>query len=121
LVGRAAGDIDKCYATGKVTGSKQVGGLLGYNDLSVSNSYATGDVTGNGDYYVGGLIGLDWGGGKKVNNYATGNVKGSGDYVGGFAGDLRGESSDNYATGNDMVVISVKVMQRERFLEKAIM
>jgi hypothetical protein len=38
-----------------VTGSMQVGGLVGYSSGTVSNSYSTGNVTGN--CYVGGLMG----------------------------------------------------------------
>ena len=40
-----------------VTGHCCVGGLVGYNDGDVSNSYAIGSVTG--DTSVGGLIGLN--------------------------------------------------------------
>ena len=54
------------YATGAVTvtggsynGSYDVGGFIGFSDGgTVSNTYATGAVTGgSGSQYVGGLIG----------------------------------------------------------------
>ncbi|MBA7541720.1 hypothetical protein ES705_34036 [subsurface metagenome] len=62
LVGANAGLIIDSYGRGRVTGSQQVGGLLGSNqnwgapDIGeVRNSYATGEVVG---IQVGGLIGV---------------------------------------------------------------
>lgn len=91
--------IDSSYATGNVSGTQDVGGLIGEGYTSVSNSYATGDVTGSGNYGVGGLIG-DTFAGTITNSYATGNVSG-GDYTGGLIGDNWGNAIDSsYATGN---------------------
>ena len=61
-----------------------VGGLIGYlgTDTIITNSYATGNVTGNDR--VGGLIG-DTGGGTIINSYATGYVTGTTN-VGGLIG-----------------------------------
>jgi energy-converting hydrogenase Eha subunit F len=97
LVGGGYGIIiSNSYATGNVTGNGDsygyVGGLAGYGD-TISDSYATGNVTGNG--YVGGLAGS---GIIISNSYATGSVTGNG-YVGGLAGSS-GTISDSYATGN---------------------
>jgi hypothetical protein len=58
LVGRNRGTVSDSYSTGSVTGDWYVGGLAGINDGgTVSNSYSTGDVTGNED--VGGLVGIN--------------------------------------------------------------
>jgi len=75
------GTVSNSYATGSVTGVGYVGGLVGFNDGTVSNSYSTGSVTG--DYAIGGLVGINMG---TVNNsYATGGVTGI-DTVGGLVG-----------------------------------
>ena len=56
--------ITNNYATGSVTGSSYVGGLVGYaytemsGTLTLTNNYATGDVSGQTD--VGGLVGYVW-------------------------------------------------------------
>jgi hypothetical protein len=49
--------VDNCYATGNVSGTTDVGGLVGYNSsgTSVTNCYSTGSVSGTSQ--VGGLIG----------------------------------------------------------------
>jgi hypothetical protein len=89
--------------TVKVTGSGEAGGLLGYNNnvSSVSNSHATGNVTGSAaNMEVGGLIG---GNGESVDNsYATGSVSaGNNGYAGGLVGFLYGGTiSKSYATGS---------------------
>ncbi|MDZ7771337.1 MAG: GLUG motif-containing protein [Balneolaceae bacterium] len=56
LVGDNYGSISESYATGSVSGSYYVGGLAGSNDGSVTDSYATGSVSGSGGN-VGGLVG----------------------------------------------------------------
>ena len=50
--------IESSYAIGNVTGIKEVGGLVGTNDSdsSITNSYSTGDVVGT-TINVGGLVG----------------------------------------------------------------
>ena len=60
------------------TGLASVGGLVGthwYDGSVISNSYATGNVTG--EHFVGGLVGLVWGGHIRTS-YATGDVTGHG-------------------------------------------
>jgi filamentous hemagglutinin family protein len=88
---------------GSVTGEANVGGLVGYNQGTVSNSYATGNVSGGSDSVaVGGLVGLN-SYGTVTHSYATGSVSGpngSSD-IGGLVGDnYRGTVSNSYATGN---------------------
>ena len=90
-----------------VTGVNQVGGLVGSGfGGNISNSYATGTVTGRGNN-VGGLVGLIIGDSNISDSYATGTVTGSRG-VGGLVGSLsRGSGSirvnisisDSYATG----------------------
>jgi hypothetical protein len=90
------GTVSNSYATGNVSasGPDAVGGLVGSNTGTISNSYATGNVS-NGD---GGLVGSN--SGTISNSYATGSVSGS-NYVGGLVGYSNlGEITNNYATGN---------------------
>jgi hypothetical protein len=95
----SAGTIQNCYATDTVSQSIEqsynVGGLCGSNWGTVSQSFATGAVTGQ--YYFGGLCGHHLG--TIVDCYATGAVNGlwSG---GGLCGlDDRGKIIRCYSTG----------------------
>ncbi|MCA3586305.1 MAG: filamentous hemagglutinin N-terminal domain-containing protein [Methylocystis sp.] len=83
LVGVGAGSITQVYATGEVTGNIRVGGLAGDNDIggTISQSYAS--VTVEGDIISGGLVGLNFG--TITQAYATGGVTGSSN-VGGLVG-----------------------------------
>ena len=65
LVGDNQGTVSNSYAIGSVIGEWYVGGLVGNTDSVgiVSNSYAKGSVTGYS--FVGGLVGSNWG---NVNN-----------------------------------------------------
>lgn len=102
LVSYSDGVIDNCSATGNVysdTGS-YIGGLVGeQTNQLLSNSFATGDVSGQGN--VGGFAGSLYGG-NITNSYATGNV--NGDYnVGGLIGQAYGSLNyidSSYSTGN---------------------
>jgi len=82
LVGSSSTDVTvtRSFAIGAVLandGGDQVGGLIGYMDgTTVSNSYAQGSVSGDGQ--VGGLIGdLGTAGASFSNNYATGAITGT--------------------------------------------
>ena len=85
LVGNNGGQIDGSSATGNVTGSTRVGGLIGQmGSTTVSNSYA--DVEVQGGSQVGGFVGeMTAGGGEITGSFARGNVSGS-NTVGGFVG-----------------------------------
>ena len=98
LAGYNKGPVTNSYATGSVTGSGDyVGGLVGCKySGTITDSYATGNVEGNSD--VGGLVGYNKG--RVTNAYATGNVTGIGDYVGGLAGYNNGTIADSYASGS---------------------
>jgi len=91
-----------------VEGKNYVGGLVGLNGGTITNSYATGNVIGSSSslsaIFVGGLIG--WNNGVITDCYTTGNIKGSygvfTSYVGGgLVGRNEGGTITNcYATGN---------------------
>jgi hypothetical protein len=93
LVGDNEGTVSNSYSTGNVTGDYRVGGLVGRNYATVSNSYSTGNVTGY--YKVGGLVGDNYG--TVSNSYSTGNVTGESDRVGGLVGQTyNGNISNSY-------------------------
>ncbi len=92
--------ISNCYATVTVTGSAQVGGLVGKNgwDCTVSNCYSTGNMSGVS--YVGGLVGTNYGYATMVLNcYATGTISGC-ERVGGLVGRNEGTVANCNATSN---------------------
>ena len=93
--------ISDSHATGAVTGSgDNVGGLVGSSGaISISDSHATVAVTGSGDN-VGGLVGSSSSSHSSISDsHATGSVTGSGDNVGGLVGSFSGSISGSYATG----------------------
>jgi filamentous hemagglutinin family protein len=96
LVGRNYGTVSNSYMTGSVTGtSNSIGGLVGLNEGSVSNSHATATVFGPDN--TGGLIGAN--DGTISNSYATGAVSGQYD-IGGLVGVSTGNGNNVYATGS---------------------
>jgi len=100
LVGRNDNStISNCYATGSVSGTYDVGGLVGVNSFfsPISNCYTTGNVSGNSS--VGGLVGFSTDYSSISNCYATGNVSGT-EAVGGLVGNNMSFISNCYATGN---------------------
>jgi hypothetical protein len=103
LAGINSGNISNSYSTGNVSGEgRYVGGLVGKNyNGNISNSYSTGNVTGE-EVYVGGLVGSNSNKGTVSNSYSTGNVTGGEfDSVGGLIGhNNRGTVSNSYSTGN---------------------
>lgn len=99
------GRIADSYATGKVAGGGQVGGLVGSAGGPIDRSYATGTVQGTDQ--VGGLVGsttisaFHFGQviGVIRNSYATGNVSGV-EKVGGLVGESQaGVITSSYASG----------------------
>ena len=96
LVGSNGGAVIGCFATGKVSGDDDVGGLVGTNlsDGAVSASYSTVQVTG--DDRIGGLAGSN--SGDVTAAYATGRVVGDSE-AGGLIGGNTGDVNISYATG----------------------
>ena len=79
------------YASGDIRGASPLGGLIGFNRGSITNSYATSNVSGIG---VGGLVGNNpLFTAMITNSYAAGNVSGSG---GGLVSDNVGVISASY-------------------------
>jgi len=100
IVGFNSGSITNCFTSGTVSGDWNVGGLVGYNYYygSINKSYATGIISGTGNY-VGGLVGCNQlYNSMIINCYATGAVSG-GNYVGGLTGENYGVIENCYATG----------------------
>jgi hypothetical protein len=74
--------ITNCYAEGgSVAGGEKVGGLVGINWGTMTNSYS--EVCVSGDKYIGGLVGFLNQGATIINCYSTGSVSGN-VYVGGL-------------------------------------
>jgi filamentous hemagglutinin family protein len=102
LVGRDQGTVSDSYATGfYVNGSDYVGGLEGYNSGNITSSYATSSVSGApsaGSKYFGGLVGYN--SGNITSSYAAREADGGTD-VGGLVGynSAKGSISDSHATG----------------------
>jgi hypothetical protein len=97
LVGWNEGDVSDSYSTGSVTGDENVGALVGINYGAVSNSCSSGSVTGNVD--IGGLVGQNHRGNVR-NSYSTDNVTGE-EAVGGLVGvNYFGIVSSSYSSGS---------------------
>ena len=97
------GDLKDLHASVDVTGYDYVGGFVGFNNVKISNSYATGDVVGRGHYSVGGFVGRIGRTGVVEKSFATGNVVGRGAFSeGGFVGliDSAGVVEKSFATGD---------------------
>lgn len=107
------GSISHSHATGTVTTTGDYsGGFVGFigGSTTISDSYATGNVTGNSETingtlytpnYMGGFVGYELQS-TFTNDYATGDVTAPGEEVGGFVGNSScGVGYTNsYATGN---------------------
>ena len=94
--------ISNSYATGNVTGAEDMGGLVGDAEGStIFQSDATGNITG----FVesgGGLAGFSYGT-DITESFATGNVT-NGEYMGGLAGSFGdGTILNSYARGNVLI------------------
>jgi hypothetical protein len=103
LVGVLGGALNDSSATGAVSGTDNVGGLVGYSHGgAISSSFATGSVTGTGAQggaNIGGLVGQDDANSTVVGSEAAGAVIGGGN-VGGLVGYNYGSSiSTSLATG----------------------
>jgi hypothetical protein len=92
------GTVSNSYSSGNVTGERDVGSLVGENCGTVSSSYSTGTVIGL--WSIGGLVGWNTHG-TVSNSYSTGSVTGYSN-VGGLVGGNGYAStvSDSYSTGS---------------------
>lgn len=101
LIGQhTAGTISNSQASGNVTGAQFAGGLVGSGGGSYDFVTASGTVSGSTN--VGGLLGMIYSGGTVSNALASGNVTSSGSYSGGLIGSWQysGNITDSRATGN---------------------
>ncbi|GIP26320.1 hypothetical protein J23TS9_14500 [Paenibacillus sp. J23TS9] len=98
LVGRNDGTVSGSHVSGTVSGTTIVGGLVGDNEVGkVSQSYATGVVSGSGEN-VGGMVGYNFAG-LVIQSNSFSDVKGR-DGVGGLVGNNdQGSINQSYATG----------------------
>ena len=101
------GTISRSHATGSVLvptsnfARWNVGGLVGFSNGAVSDSFATGSVRADNANSVGGLVGL-LEGGTVLRSYATGAVSGNNN-VGGLVGYMKFDTNtvtQSYATGS---------------------
>jgi len=99
LIGMNDGTVSNSWFSGEVNGYENVGGLVGFNEGSVSSSYSSGNVDGADK--VGGLVGMNHHG-TVTNSYSEASVlvwdNGSG--YGGFVGvNFQGKIINCYSTG----------------------
>ncbi len=101
LAAQNYGTIFGSFASGgSVTagGASDVGGLVGYNDGNLAESFASDSVQGSSNSYLGGLVGYNVG--PISQSYASGPVTGTKvSAIGGFVGFNSGAISSSYATG----------------------
>lgn len=93
LVSGAHGLISNSYATGNVSGIANVGGLMGVGGAIILNSYSTGNV--NGTNYFGGLIGYTIGDIDNSFTISSVNIDAGDTNFGGLAGIV----GDNWGGG----------------------
>jgi hypothetical protein len=95
LAGWNGGSVSSSYSTSNVAGEGNIGGLVGASWGTVSDSYFAGSVTGS--WSLGSLVGAN--GGTVSNSYSTGSVTGGGT-AGGLVGwNHLGTVSNSYFTG----------------------
>lgn len=86
MVGRNNGTITQSYTTGDVGGGRYRGGFVGYNinRSNISDCYSTCNINGVLNF-TGGFVGSN--SGRITNSYSTGNLSGNSQEVnGGFVG-----------------------------------
>ncbi|PKN72904.1 MAG: hypothetical protein CVU50_05090 [Candidatus Cloacimonetes bacterium HGW-Cloacimonetes-3] len=92
LVGWNNGTISRCYSTGTMIGAaNSIGGLVGQHQGTITNSYSRATVTGAS--YVGGLVGYN-SASTITNCYSTGTVTGS--IKGGLCGQTGATITSSY-------------------------
>jgi hypothetical protein len=98
LIGYNNGAVTDSYSTGDVSGvAGMAGGLVGRNSGTLSNSYSTASVTSI--VSVGGLVADNWDG-TVSNSYSTGSVIGSTCVGGLVAYNYWGTVTDSYSSSS---------------------
>ena len=106
IVGRACGEIQRCYATGDIIGADnaiEYGGIVGESFKTVNACYWTGSLSGMGSYAddFGGIAGTARG--AVTNCYTTGDITGSlnnAGTLGSIVGCALDRVTNCYATGS---------------------
>ena len=106
IVGRACGEIQRCYATGNIIGAdnaREYGGIVGESYKTVNACYWTGRLSALGSYAddFGGIAGSARG--AVTNCYTTGDITGSLDNaatLGSIVGCALDRVTNCYATGS---------------------
>ncbi len=88
-------NVSKLSTSGSVVGDRNIGGLIGFNYGYVENSFSTASVIGD-TFFAGGLMGSNFG--TIERSYATGSVDGH-RVVGGLVGESFGMISGSYSIG----------------------
>ncbi|MEY2672366.1 MAG: hypothetical protein RLZZ508_243 [Actinomycetota bacterium] len=109
LVGSTVIPIVDSYATGDVVGDGAVGGLAGFTSADISNSYSQGSVTARNDG-AGGLIGVTYfmQPVEFANNFASGEIFGK-TFSGGLIGYLTFDSG-SLAIENTYAIGNVNIV-----------
>lgn len=88
-------ELKGLHASVDVVGDHYVGGLVGLNETTISECYATGNAEGTGTFsYSGAFVGHNKG--LVERSFATGNAYSAASFVGGNDGTIR----QSYSTGN---------------------
>ena len=106
IVGRACGEIQRCYATGNIIGADnaiEYGGIVGESFKTVNACYSTGSLSALGSYAddFGGIVGTARG--AVTNCYTTGDITGSlnnAGTLGSIVGCALDRVTNCYATGS---------------------
>lgn len=106
IVGRACGEIQRCYATGNIIGADnaiEYGGIVGESFKTVNACYSTGRLSALGSYAddFGGIAGSARG--AVTNCYTTGDITGSlnnAGTLGSIVGCALDRVTNCYATGS---------------------
>ena len=106
IVGRACGEIQRCYATGDIIGADnaiEYGGIVGESFKTVNACYSTGSLSALGSYAddFGGIAGTARG--AVTNCYTTGDITGSlnnAGTLGSIVGCALDRVTNCYATGS---------------------
>jgi filamentous hemagglutinin family protein len=102
----SGGTISNVWSTASVTGAS-AGGLVGANGSTITQSYATGTVTGTysgSGGTAGGLVARN--NGTITRSFATGAVKGVAYAAGGLVGNNSSTITNSYATGDVRGIIA---------------
>ena len=106
IVGRACGEIQRCYATGDIIGAdnaREYGGIVGESFKTVNACYSTGRLSALGSYAddFGGIVGNAYD--AVTNCYTTGDITGSlnnAATLGSIVGCAMDRVTNCYATGS---------------------